>query len=692
MSDVEDRLRRDLPALADALTGTTGGQPGDDGGSVKETSSGSASTERRRGGLRTLAVAACATAALLAVVLVIRDDTGRTAVDAVDRSLLPGGAGTWDAIPEAPIAAPAYPASVWTGTEALFWAGSSLDRRFAYSDAAAYDPAEETWRSAPAPGWGHPGLVSVEVDGHLFATAKGSVGRLDVNTGDWFELPSFDQLEIRSIAPGDGGIWALGSRPENPERLGIAFYDAGAERWTDGEDLGDAAGVDALEALTDLDQPVLWTGSAVIVWAGKHGFAYEPTTGWTTLPPLPQVHAVGTHAVVDDRGLIVLVEQIDGDHVVGATRWDGTGPWTWVGVELPIQDLDRTSVAVAGEWIMLLQPEGPPVSLHPGSGDVHVHTSAPIQGVEGPGTVWTGTQLIVWGGVHADSSDLPPGAGMTWTAPAGAPGTESTSATPDPAPPATNPPPPETFAPDAAVSLWLSAERVPPGPIDVVGVLLNHTGVDVMFGVAARIERWDGHDWVPRGGIAMCMDHWHCTAEAQPSIDGLAVPSIGLAPTLESPGPVERFTTAGLEPGWYRISQTANDGTVASGVLQITEDATAPAPLVPVDDPAISIHPAAVPTAGATVTLHPLIPAPSGSQSITDVEAAVEGLTETARVERWDGDGWVRVAELSLEAPGPDESPLGRSAIIPEGLDPGAYRLVRTGPVEPHAGNFWVQP
>lgn len=383
MSEVEDRLRRDLPALADALTSTTA-NPDDEGErSMDEVSYGLPSAGPRRRGRGALAVVACAAAALLAAVLVTRDDPGRSAVDAVDRSLAPGGAGTWDVIPEAPIAAPVYPASIWTGTEAVFWAGSSLDRGFAYSDAAAYDPSTETWRSSPAPGWGHPGLISVEVDGRLFATAKGSIGRLDVDTGEWIELPAFDELEIRSIAPGDGGIWALGPRPENPKRLGIAFYDAGTESWTDGEDLSDAAGVDALEALTDIDQPVLWTGSAVIVWAGQHGFAYDPAAGWTTLPPLPQVHAVGTRAVVDDRGLIVLVEQIDGDNVVGATRWDGAGPWTWIdGVELPVEDLERTTVATAGDWMMLLPPEGPPVSWHPESGTSHEHAEAPIQGVE----------------------------------------------------------------------------------------------------------------------------------------------------------------------------------------------------------------------------------------------------------------------------------------------------------------------
>lgn len=424
MSDVEDRLRRDLPALADALTDTNASPDAEGERSMSEVSYGLPPAERRRRGLGALAVAACAAAALLAAVLVVRDDPDRSAVDAVDRSLVPGGAGTWDVIPEAPIAAPAYPASMWTGTEALFWAGSSLDRGFAYSDAAAYDPSSETWRSAPAPGWGHPGLITVEVDGFLFATAKGSIGRLDVETGDWVELPAFDRLDIRSIAPGDGGIWALGPRPEEPTRLGIAFYDAGTERWDDGGDLGPDAADPALAALTDLAQPVLWTGDAVVVWAQPRAFAYDTTEGWwSPLPPLPETDGdtVATRAVADDAGLVVLVESIrNGDHLITALRWDGADRWSSLDdVELAVEDLERTTVAVAGEWIVLLPPTGPPVSWHPASGTSHEHTDAPIQGVEGPGTVWTGTRLIVWGGVPAEGNDLPAGVGMIWTAPDG---------------------------------------------------------------------------------------------------------------------------------------------------------------------------------------------------------------------------------------------------------------------------------
>lgn len=60
--------------------------------------------------------------------------------------------------------------------------------------------------------------------------------------------------------------------------------------------------------------------------------------------------------------------------------------------------LAAATVTGAGEWIVVFPSVGPPIPIHTPSGAWHEHTDAPIQGVRGPGTVWTGTQLIVWGG------------------------------------------------------------------------------------------------------------------------------------------------------------------------------------------------------------------------------------------------------------------------------------------------------
>jgi hypothetical protein len=245
-------------------------------------------------------------------------------------------------------------------------------------------------------------------------------------------------------------------------------------------------------------------------------------------------------------------------------------------------------------------------------------------------------------------------------------------------------PPPPAASP---VSLWLSADRVPPGPVELVGVLVDHEGVDATFGVFAEVERWDGSEWGRYGTLVMCMDHWHCTARIERSDGSVGVPDIGLGPRLGVPGPVERFTTDGLDVGWYRISQTANEGVVATGMFHVVVGAPSPAPLVSVDAPAISISPALVSPGGDEINLYPLIPLPDGSQSREDILQAIDGLAETARIERWDGAGWDVVDTLDLLGVAGDS--LQRSAELPS-LDPGEYRLVRDGPQGPHVGHFWV--
>lgn len=254
----------------------------------------------------------------------------------------------------------------------------------------------------------------------------------------------------------------------------------------------------------------------------------------------------------------------------------------------------------------------------------------------------------------------------------------------DPAPASGGAPPPVS----GPVSVWLSAARVPPGAIDLVAMLVDHEGVVATFGVDAIVDRWDGSEWVPYGELVMCMDHWYCTARIQPPGEIEAVPAIGLGARPGTPGPVERFTTAGLGAGWYRVSQTANEGVVARGIFEVAPGASPPTPLWSVDAPAISIAPALLPPEGGEVLLYPLVPPGSdGRLSRGDIQLAVEGLSETARIERSDGSAWVTVVSVELlRVPGDD---LPRTADLPP-LDEGEYRLVRDGPAGPHVGHFWV--
>ena len=216
-------------------------------------------------------------------------------------------------------------------------------------------------------------------------------------------------------------------------------------------------------------------------------------------------------------------------------------------------------------------------------------------------------------------------------------------------------------------------------------MLVNHGSADVTFGVYATVERWDGGAWVPRGGLVMCLDHWHCTARVNDA-DSVAVPAIGLGPRAGMPGPIERFTTDGLDVGWYRLAQEANEGVVAAAIFEVAEGAEPLTPLVPIDAPAISVSPTLLSPDGGAVSLYPIDP---GERLAVQAgrPAATEGLAESARLERWDGSDWEEVAEVELTTEDGDD--FARTARLPS-LLPGDYRLVREGPDTAHVGHLWV--
>lgn len=422
MTDLEDRLREDLPALADAL-GADDGPPRSERDRIDPT----IELSRRRGArARTpmlVAAAAVAVVVVTGLAMAIGRDTGTT-ITATDGVRPTDSFGTWETVPEGPIPAPSYPVSAWTGTEAVFWAGSNLERNFAYSAAAAYDPAEGSWRDVDEPGWGHPGLVGAVLDGDLYASAKGSVGRFDFDTGEWVDLPSIDGVWLQNIAAGDGTLWGLGVLDGDLDAdpiLSIAGYDPEEGVWRQAPaTLDGPLAATASEALGDLDQPVLWTGSSVVVWDGQGGISYLPgQQRWTELPTLdaPDGTVVATRAVADD-GLVVVAEVVVDQHrALRIAALDDAGRWRW-GADMPAVDLDAATVTAAGEWVVVIPAVGSPITIHTPSGAWHQHADAPIQGLQGPGTVWTGTQLVVWGGVpdgDRAADGLPQG--MVWSAP-----------------------------------------------------------------------------------------------------------------------------------------------------------------------------------------------------------------------------------------------------------------------------------
>ncbi len=337
-------------------------------------------------------------------------------------AVAPSNFGTWDTIAEAPIDPRPYAMTAWTGSEVVFWAGSSLTRGFAYSDGAIYNPDTDSWDSMVVPGWGHPGLSSAFFDGELYALAKGSGTRFDPIAGRWTDLPPVEGMSLAATMATDEAVWGLGPVSVNtvgqPD-LAIARYDPASDSWQYGpvfEGTDDQAEIVA--GLVRLESTTIWTGSEIVVWRSiDGGIAFNPVTeSWRTMPhpqsPSGLIHS--SVAVELDDGMAVIAEVENSDGIAVSVALLREGGWQWRETNIALSNFASITVAGAGDWLVVFSADQSPVVIHLPSGAWQRSTGGPLTGVEAPNTVWTGDQLIIWGGVKADA-DAPNGA--RWTPP-----------------------------------------------------------------------------------------------------------------------------------------------------------------------------------------------------------------------------------------------------------------------------------
>lgn len=428
---LEARLRSDLPALADALLDQHSAAHGE---------------VVRRSHSWTMAVAAAILIALVGgsvlalkpsgrpndVVVADGDlgpglsgtdgqeqrrvDGGETALDADP----PVGFGTWKALPSSPIPSRSYAAAYWDGDEAVFWAGSNLSRNVAFSDGAGYNPSTRTWRTLKGPGWGHPGLSAVGLDEAMVAVAKGGAVIVDPTTGEASDIPRPDGGEdtaYAGAAVGDGVVYLLGTRFSSTAHQGVSVigHDPKSGRtWTVWDDPDANLGpVDYLNSSVQL----LWTGTDLIAWSAPGtGFRIDPTTGKADRLPSAQTRAgaVGeTRLVMTETGPVV-VARVD---VAGASAVQlgllVADYWKWFPSTVAVDDFSTATLVGAGPWVVMVSADESPLAWHVPSGQWLRDESGPRRA--GTNLVWTGEQIIAWGGtVDGGSSE---GVAMAWSPP-----------------------------------------------------------------------------------------------------------------------------------------------------------------------------------------------------------------------------------------------------------------------------------
>jgi len=290
-----------------------------------------------------------------------------------------------------------YATSVWTGSKMIVWGGFANGKSFATG--GQYDPAGDTWTPTKTSGapvsryfhtavwtgskmivWG--GLTStLDSNGDPMITFLKDGGRYDPAANSWaaMSLPSFPSGRYNHSA-----VWAAESTPPlmivwggnsdgSPVSTG-ARYDPAADSWTP-TSFTNAASARA-------GHSGIWTGSRMIVWGGSDrwsgayfnsGGSYDPATDtWT------QTSTVGAPS---GRA---------GHSAAWAKELNTPLMIVWGGLTQDFHAATRTYFTDGGKY------------------DPAADTWAPISSTNAPprrssqSTIWTGSQMVVWGGSTFD--------------------------------------------------------------------------------------------------------------------------------------------------------------------------------------------------------------------------------------------------------------------------------------------------
>ncbi len=438
---VEHRLRSDLPQLAEALLASD------------ETQQfvGGVSRPHRRSSVRDWRFAAAAAVTLLLVgagALWLLPDSGgqieaalnddeQTSVgdedvsDTVD-AIADDDPG-WYTLPELNVVdlkPRAHMVSVWAGKDAIFWGGRTEvgDSVEAGAGGAAYNPASDAWIGIASPQWGHPEGAGVFHGRWLYVMTKGSVTRFDPGTGDEEEL-DVPTGAARGLFVLRDQVWVIvrvaGGLSAVPVEASGEVNDAAPlspEPWPIVDSFNQSSATP--DNLAVFDGDLYLTAQGLL-------FRVDGDTG--EFQPL-----VGPDAVIEPGDLRVFA----GETRLGVVSFDGQSMWAgtleqadgredvgWF--EDPVEGVNplTSTVVAAGDWITVLPNDDTPVSLHLVEWTRIDHDDSPLAGYAQPNAVWTGQELVVWGG-QGEPAEPEGAVGARWVPPFVAPEEEAQEALP----------------------------------------------------------------------------------------------------------------------------------------------------------------------------------------------------------------------------------------------------------------------
>lgn len=345
----------------------------------------------------------------------------------------PEGTGSWTPTP----ASGAPPVTtghtvVWTGSEMLVWGGTSNSTTVYH-----YDPDTDTWSSfssvdAPSPRTGHTAVWTgseMIIWGGRENSSNNCVNtgaRYNPATNTWTAITTnmaiLPRCEHTAVWT-DSLMLIWGGHHGDPLATG---YPLVGERYRPADDQWLNA-MTAAPILGRTDHTAVWTGDEMIVWGGRYttalgtfyrdnGARYEPVSDtWAIIPDTNTPSARALHSAVwtgtemiiwggfSDSGYLGDGGRYDPAPLVNAwtatqtnnaplPRWGHSAVWTGVGGNMIVWggytgNIDTLWPRIGGIYTPGTDTWGYTTTLNSPEGRTS-HTA-----------VWTGTQMIVWGGI-----------------------------------------------------------------------------------------------------------------------------------------------------------------------------------------------------------------------------------------------------------------------------------------------------
>jgi N-acetylneuraminic acid mutarotase len=304
--------------------------------------------------------------------------------------------------------------AIWTGSRMVVWRGTNGGR---------YDPAQDTWASVradlTAPTAAGP-AVWTGSEMIVWGGSQGKGGRYDPVQDTWMSTAANSPFP-GGIAPQGRAVWTGTEMIISGDPAASGRYNPATDQWSAVTSVG------APQARTS--QTSVWTGTEVIVWGGQAGStkvnsggAYNPTTNHWIATSLAGAPSARSHQSAVWTGSEMIVwGGFDCCALLGTGgRYNpSTHLWTSVLADgtAPVARYFHTAVWTGNEMIVWggFNNVLPPYVLNSGSRyDPGTDTWTPTEdGAAGPDAryqhtaVWTGTEMIAWGGLGLPLGSTP---------------------------------------------------------------------------------------------------------------------------------------------------------------------------------------------------------------------------------------------------------------------------------------------